>query len=103
MSADQTITREVPTNTNTNAPATTDKAVLLEQIKEAVFVRKPVLREIFEKCGHKSLLQYAQDYFDVNIGEGLPALIKSKVARQKTTMPPMTITYGASFFIIKNK
>ncbi len=47
------------------------EAKIFEDLKEAVFVRRPILREIYTKCGHKSLLEYAQDYFDVNRGEGL--------------------------------
>lgn len=42
------------------------------RIKEAVLVRKPVLRDILEKHGKKTLAKYAQDFLDVNIGPGLP-------------------------------
>lgn len=40
-------------------------------LKEAVLARKPVLRDILQKHGSKSLYHYALDYFDVNEGPGL--------------------------------
>lgn len=40
-------------------------------LKEAVLLRKPVLRDILQKHGNKSLCDYALDYFDVNEGPGL--------------------------------
>lgn len=44
---------------------------VFEALKESVLIKKPVLRDILEKHGHKSLVEYANDYFDVNIGPGL--------------------------------
>lgn len=36
------------------------------RLKQAVFNKRPVLSEIYDKRGHKSLCAYAQDYFDVH-------------------------------------
>lgn len=44
---------------------------VFEALKESVLIKKPVLRDILEKHGNKSLVEYANDYFDVNIGPGL--------------------------------
>ncbi len=41
---------------------------LFAELKEAVLVKKPVLKDILQKHGEKSLTAYAQDYFDVNTG-----------------------------------
>jgi len=38
-----------------------------ERLKEAVFCKKPVLREIVEKRGEKLLYEYAREYIDVNL------------------------------------
>lgn len=36
------------------------------RLKEAVFLRRPILKEILEKRGAKNVFEYAQDYLDVN-------------------------------------
>lgn len=41
------------------------------KIKNLVLDRKPVLKEILEQHGNKTLFEYAQDYFDVNTNEVL--------------------------------
>lgn len=37
------------------------------RLKEAVLEKRPVLREIIDRWGKKSLIDYAQDYFSVNL------------------------------------
>lgn len=44
-----------------------------QQLKEAIFFRRPVLKEIIKKNGHKKLYEYGQDYLDVNIN---PAILE---------------------------
>jgi hypothetical protein len=38
----------------------------LQKLRKLVFDRRPVLKEIIEKHGHKSLHEYVKDYLDVN-------------------------------------
>ena len=54
--------------TTSAAPASTDttKEMFL-RLKEAVLQKRPVLREIIERWGKKTLIEYAQDYFSVNL------------------------------------
>ncbi len=40
---------------------------LFTGLKDAVLAKKPVLKEILEKHGHKMLYDYAKDYIDVNL------------------------------------
>lgn len=42
-----------------------------EDLKQSVLIKKPVLADILSKHGEKTMVQYANDYFDVNQGEGL--------------------------------
>ena len=58
--------------TSTTQPLLSDRLTsVFEALKESVLIKKPVLRDILEKHGNKSLVDYANDYFDVNIGPGL--------------------------------
>ncbi|MEK7623186.1 MAG: hypothetical protein AAB408_00760 [Patescibacteria group bacterium] len=41
-------------------------------LQQAVLSRKPILREILEKRGQKTLAEYSRDYIDVNHGSYLP-------------------------------
>ncbi|MBN1494996.1 hypothetical protein JW911_04665 [Candidatus Peregrinibacteria bacterium] len=36
------------------------------RMRDAVFVKKPIFKEIFEERGHKNLYEYAKDYLDIN-------------------------------------
>ncbi|PIZ75553.1 hypothetical protein COY05_03645 [Candidatus Peregrinibacteria bacterium CG_4_10_14_0_2_um_filter_38_24] len=44
--------------------------VNFERLVDSVLSKKPVLKKIVEKYGHKTLHEYAQDYIDVNRGPG---------------------------------
>lgn len=41
----------------------------IKRLEEAVLIKRPVLREIIEKRGHKDLFKYAEEYADVNFNE----------------------------------
>ncbi|KKW22749.1 MAG: hypothetical protein UY65_C0016G0009 [Parcubacteria group bacterium GW2011_GWA2_51_12] len=69
-----------PTEHKKNKPQTSDHqtsdndfGVNFATLREKVLERRPVLREIIEKRGHKDLFTYAQDYLDVNLNETILA------------------------------
>lgn len=42
-------------------------------LRDAVLLKRPVLKEIMEKRGHKTLFQYAGEYIDVNLNDHVRA------------------------------
>lgn len=53
-------------------PTTTDKHALFRDLKEAVLRKRPILRSIIEKRGDKALLEYANQFVDVNFTPAIP-------------------------------
>ncbi len=61
-----------PVNTGTLwvqsiSPTTTRAHDAFEQLKEKIFLKRPVLRSLLEKNGHKKISSYAAEYVDVNL------------------------------------